>query len=157
MFETCITTDKHGKERLSLITFRYRNPAVRVLMAGSIKGRILTMVKKIHRYTHATEVERESIFSDARILHKDISAACTKVYKACEICLSTEEPKQRKKISLNQVNEAFNQELEADIIVVIQNVKQHVLNMVDMGTGYGKRVKSETHEAKAQKQLIEVH
>lgn len=59
--------------------------------------------------------------------------------------------------SLSHFNEAFNQELRADFIVIKQNEKYHVLIIADMGTGYGERVFLDGPAAEALRRVLAIH
>lgn len=59
---------------------------------------------------------------------------------SCDICLSSGYPSIRRRISLTHVNESFNDEIQADFTVTYYKGRRMViLNLVDMGTGFGER------------------
>lgn len=126
--------------------------------AGSIKRPTLSMVKKVHRYIHATVLEMQSIFGDGHIVNNEFPKACQNDFDACDIWASSSKAKTKKKISICLVDEAFDQELQTDSTrAMINNEKFHDLNMVDVRSGYGKRAISDTHEAKLLKRLSKIH
>lgn len=97
-------------------------------------------LKKIHGFTHATDSEMKSILEHAGLLSQEMSRACDVIHSACDICASTGRPATRKKVSLSHVNEAFNESVQADFLVVyIEGEKYEILNVVDCGTNYGER------------------
>lgn len=157
-FETYVAPDRQRNERSRIIIVPYPEETLLSLMASFTKRPALNMVTKMHRYTHATAEEMQNIFDDARIINKDVDAACRKEFEACDICASSGEPQKKKKISISHVNEALNQKVQADFTVaMIKGETFHILNMVYMGTGYGERAISNTHEAEALKRLLEIH
>lgn len=80
------------------------------------------------------------LLSDARLTRHDTKFLCQKVFDACDICAQSGVPLPKKKISVTHVNEAFNQSVQTDFLVVyVGKVKQYVLNIVCMGTGYEER------------------
>lgn len=86
--------------------------------------------------------------SDASMLSKMMEEACDKVYGACDICAPRGRSHQSNNISLSNVNEAFNEEIQADYTVVyIKLVKYFVLNIVDSGTRYRERFIDESQDA----------
>lgn len=125
-------------------------------MVSTTKRADLNMVKRLHRFTHATSDEMQRILSDGGRLTEVIENACDKVFQACDICTSTGAPKSRRKISLSHVNTAFNDEIQADFVTVnIRGERYEVLNIVDTGTRYGERVIASTHSGDVMMKLIE--
>lgn len=60
------------------------------------------------------------------------------------------------KVSFSHVNEAFNEELQADFTVEnIRGRKYEVMNVVDLGTAYGERVITPAKNAETMKKLYE--
>lgn len=54
-------------------------------------------------------------------------------------CVSSGRPGPKRKASLSHVNEAFNEEIQVDSLVVYSGGYKHeILNMIDVGTGMGK-------------------
>lgn len=64
------------------------------------------------------------------------------------MCIDTRR-KTKKKVSLNHVNETFNQHLQADFtIVYLVTEKYEVLNIIDAGTRYGERTIARCRDAR---------
>lgn len=87
---------------------------------------------------------------------KENEEACEKVFQSCEICVSSGRPCNSKKISLSHINEDFNEELQADFMVVyIKEKKYFVLNIVDVGRRYGERMIAESRGAAHLMEMME--
>lgn len=110
----------------------------------------VNFVKKVHRYIHVNANEMGQLLSDAGVLTEDPKNACDKIYDAHTICLSSGKPKHKKKISLYHINESFNEEVKADFTIayVIGN-KRTILNIIEVGTNYGKRCIVESRSARS--------
>lgn len=153
---TYIAEDETKCRRLRLEIIPHTRATARSLMGNVIKRPELNMAKKIHRFTHAHSDEMKMLFKDAGMLTPVLKAACEKVHDACEICVSSGEPKKRKKISLTHVNSAFNEDLTADFVTVrISGEKYEVLNIVDAGTRYGERVIASSRNSTSMQSLLE--
>lgn len=78
------------------------------------------------------------------------------ISEACDICASLGSARQKKNISISQVNEALNEHIQAVFTVIqLQIEKSKVLSIVDAGTAYGARsIVSARHE-KTMKCLLE--
>lgn len=64
----------------------------------------------------------------------------------------------KKKISLSHINEKFNQEVQADFtIAYMGSEKINVLNIIDLGTNYGKRVIAPDRQASKMMSFFEKH
>lgn len=99
-------------------------------------------LKEIHRFTQATYTytETKALLEDADKLEDELSHACNVTYSSCDICASTGLPASRKKIFLSHINEAFNESIQADFLVVyISSEKYDVINIVDAGINYDER------------------
>lgn len=97
-----------------------------------------------------------SLLEDDIISTPGLSQACAKVYNACEICVSSGNPSIRKKVSLTHVNTAFNEETQADFVIVyIRGIKKEVMNIVDMGTNNGERKIAPSRNAQNMMQIFE--
>lgn len=109
-------------------------------MGSSQSPREVAIVKKVHLFSHSSAQDMKGLFKDARSLTDGIERACDKVYDACDICASSGRPQTAKKISFTHANGSFNNEVQADFVVVyIRDRKLFVLNIVDTGTRYGER------------------
>lgn len=96
------------------------------------------------------------LLQDAGYESDGLKGACDKVYNSCNICTSFKKSHKKKKVSLTNVNEAFNQELQAEFMVVyISNEKFDVLNITDVGAEHGERAISSTRSFQSMKQTIE--
>lgn len=162
LFFTYISKDEGDNPRIRLeITTHYGSTMMSMTASiGNRKG--LNMVKKIHRFTHATADEMIDILKDAGRLTPDVKLNCERVYASCGICAKTGRPFIRRKVSLTHVNEAFNEELQADYVVVYiggdkydGGEKFEVLNIIDVGTGYGERSIAPSRNAESMKKSLE--
>lgn len=97
--------------------------------------------------------------NDAGYTDPKIREACEKSYRACDICASSVLPgisKKVKKVSLTHVNQAFNEEMQADFCVVyVGSNTFEMLNIVDVRTGYGERIMAPKRDAGTMKQQLE--
>lgn len=115
------------------------------------------MEKKMHRFTHATATEMKMLLRDSVHSGEDLTRACEKVYRTCDICASSERKGLKRKVSLSHVNAAFNVEVQADFLVVhAGGYKYEILNMIDVGTGYGERSIAPSRSADVMRQMMEV-
>lgn len=143
VFFTYIAADDDTNERLRVDLVPHRESTMTSLLGTTKHGLRIdkNAIKKIHRFTHASADEMKSILKDADKLSPELSDACDMICNACDICASTGRPAHRKKVSISHVNEAFNQSMQADFLVVyVSQDKYEVLNMIDAGTNYGERV-----------------
>lgn len=156
-FPTYITRSE-SDSRLRMEIAPHASSSMPSLMANIHGRKELSLAKKIHRYTHATATEMKHIYHTANQLTEPLAQAFDKVYTACEICCSEGRPFHAKKISISHVNEAFNQELQADFFwITIQTQKAIVLNMVDAGTRYAERIIASARNAETMTSLIDQH
>lgn len=140
VFHTYIEPDHDGNDRIRFEIVPHLGSTVSSLMTTT-KNSDINLAKRLHRFTHATADEMKRLLSDADQLTDELKKACEKVYDACEICISSGQPKPRRKISLSHINTAFNDEIQADFVtVMIRGERYEVLNIVDTGTRYGERV-----------------
>lgn len=140
-FYTYLSQDEGNNDRLRLNLIAHKNSTYKSLLGRKGKHIDANAIKKIHRFTHATAKEMKSILTDAGIQDKHIHDICDRVYDSCDICASSGTPSHKKKISLNNVNRAFNDSIQADFVTVyIKGEKFEVLNVIDTGTNYGERV-----------------
>lgn len=153
---TYISEDDTGCERLRIEIVPHDRTTVLSLMWNIVKGPEIYLVKKIHRFTHAPAEEMKALFKDAGMATAKLDAACDKNFGACEIYVSSEEPKQRKKISLTHVNNAFNEDLTADFVIVhIRGEKCEVHKIVDAGTRYGERAIAASRNSTCMQLMLE--
>ena len=129
-----------GDDRLRLDIALHTLASVSTLL-GNVHSKAtwapMTFCKRIHRYTHAPEDELRHICHDAGILTPQLDEAIREVSAACEICAKNGRPKHSRKVSLTHVNEAFNEEIQMDFMVVHLHGKRHIVFlMTDTGTGY---------------------
>ena len=94
-----------------------------------------TLVRRVHRYTHAPVDDMIRIFDDAGILDRVTEGVIRNTAAACPICAGTGRPAHTKKVSLTHVNQAFNEEIQLDFVFVdIHDEKMTVIHIVDTGT-----------------------
>lgn len=99
--------------------------------------RALTLAKRIHNATHASEDQTLRICDDAGWLTNELRTAIHDTCINCHVCTRTGPPAQMKKISLNHVNQNFNDEIQADFLFVkIRKVTYTVIHFTDTGTAY---------------------
>lgn len=68
VFETYISSNQHGNERLVIATIPHSLSKIPALTARSIQRPICNSAKKAHKSTHASASETLSIFDDETIL-----------------------------------------------------------------------------------------
>lgn len=108
------------------------------LLSGIIKRTDLNLARRIHCFSHTTPEETIKFLNDAGHDSPGIEKAVKKVHKFCNICSSSGRPATEKKVSFMHVNKAFNQEIKADFVTAFIGAERYeVLNIIDMGTGYG--------------------
>lgn len=108
---------------------------------GKFMDRPATIVKRLHRLTHAPAAEMQTILKDAGILTNEMRDIITNVTRNCEICVKSGPPKVSRKISISHVNEAFNIEVQMDFMYCfIRGTRHVVLHFVDSGTAYSEAV-----------------
>lgn len=80
------------------------------------------------------------LLRDTGVEDERLEAPYGRCYDICDICMSTGWPRDRKKVSIAHMNDAFNSAIQAEYLVVyIRGGKFEVLNVVDAETGYGER------------------
>lgn len=110
------------------------------LMGGARKPepiRPMTLAKRIHSMTHAHPLQAIRICRDAGWLSPELVRAIKEVSRACPSCAISGPPGPSKKISINHVNEHFNEEVQADYTYLNIDGKTYTaLHVADVGTGY---------------------
>lgn len=155
-FYTYIDMDSDNCKRLRLELVPHARSSVASMMSNVVKRPDLNLVKKVHRYTHMTAEEMREFFREAGILTDGLSEAADRVHAACDICTRTGIAVERRKISLTHVNEAFNEEVQADFVTVyIRGEKYEVFNVVDTGTAYGERAIAPSRTAECMQNLFQ--
>lgn len=157
-FFTYIGQDQTGSERKRLEILPHDKSTVTTLMANIVSRYEINLAKKVHRYSHAHESEMINLFKNAGILTPPLALACRKVVDACDACKGSGRRGIKRKISLSHVNQAFNEEIQADFATVrFKDANHEVLNVVDTGTTYGLRLIVPDRSAKTMKKLLEKH
>ena len=113
-FLTYIIKDDGGNERIRFDIFPHARSTVASLLGAKYPRQEINTVKQVHQFTHASSNETRRLLDDANMTTAGVVKACEKVAQACEICASSGRPIDMKKVSLSHVNEAFNQEIQAD-------------------------------------------
>lgn len=140
IFNTYISTDASGNDRLRISLVPGTTAQVASLLSKRMHKLNRNAVKKLHRVTHATYDEMIQLLSDANVLTDKLSRLFEQVYNSCNICASTGRPNDKKKISVAHVNEALNIAIAAEFLVArIRIERYHNVNIIDMETNYGKR------------------
>ena len=156
VFKTYIAQDEDGNKRIRFEIILHLKSTKSSMMGSPMARRELNMVKRVHRFSHSTATEMKELFKDASLLSGGIGKACDKVHRACDICASTGRLKDKEKVSLTHVNEAFNVEIQADyVIVYIREEKFEVMNMIDLGTRYGERAIAKTPSSESMTEMLE--
>ena len=156
IFHTYIAADQEGNDRIRFDIAPHAQSTSKSLMGSTTSRQEINMVKRVHRFSHASSKEMQELFKDAKLDTSTVARACEKVHDACDICASTGRPKDKKKVSLTHVNEAFNAEIQADYVVVyIRDEKFEVLNVIDLGTRYGERAIARTRSAESMTHMLE--
>lgn len=122
-FYTYLKHDNGGYERLYLELVSHCKTTTHSLLARTGRNIELNGIKKIHRFTHASAKEMFNLLKDAKMTTALTQNYCKKISSACDICAQSGRPHPRKKISITHVNEAFNQSLQVDFLVVYLNEK----------------------------------
>lgn len=138
VFFTYIETDPHENERLcsELTAHEKTTRHTPLFRKGPNIG--LIGIKTLHRYTHAFVSELLKLLHDADLADEKTGSLCSKVATACDICAQIGKPIPKKMVSLTNLNEAFNESLQADFLVTyIQGVKYFFLNIICAGTNCG--------------------
>ena len=111
------TEGTHGqlKRRLLLDVVGFRTAAS--LPASSVSTprtnmRPTTLGKRIHRYSHAPVGETKRLLALAGMLTPELAEEVDQVAANCDICAMSGQPKPSRKVSLNQVDERFNNHLQ---------------------------------------------
>lgn len=114
------------------------------------------MATKIPRFTHLSVMYMRTMLRDAGYGDPNLGEACDRVYAACTICASYGRPIQSTNISLRNVNKSFNQEMQTDFVTIyINSDKLEIINIVDLGAGYGERLITRSKDADNMKRLLE--
>lgn len=81
------------------------------------------------------------ICKDAGWLDDGVKRAIRHICNQCDVCARSGVPMPFKKVSLNYVNQAFNDEVQSDFTFVKIQIKNYtVIHYVDTGTGYSEGV-----------------
>lgn len=75
----------------------------------------LNLVKKIHRFTHATPGEMKQLLDDADTSTPHLEDAYDNVHEACAISACNGHPGDQRKFSVTHINSTFYETVEADI------------------------------------------
>lgn len=147
-FYTYLKHDKYGNERLRLILIPHCPTTAHSLLCRVGQNIGLNGIKNSHRFTHASAREMFNLLKDAKMTTASTQHYCQKVSSACDICAQSGRPYPKKKISITHVNEAFNQSLQVDFLVVYVNGKKYfVLNIIFVGASHGERCLPENRSA----------
>lgn len=155
-FHTYLDKDINGNLRTWVEIAHHPKLSVNSLMSSVDKHRTLNIVKKLHRFSHASSSDMACLLESAGYKDNNLKDICERVYNSCDICASSGRPSHMRKISVSHVNEAFNEELQADFLVAyIRGERVDILNMVDTGTGYGERMIVPSRNAGVMKNMME--
>lgn len=106
---TYIKPDLQGNipARAEIVSHKYST--IKTMMANVTSRYDLNLVKKIHRFSQATNIEMKNILRDANQHTPSVAEACEKVYNSCPICAISGTSQRHKHISLSHVNKGFNE------------------------------------------------
>ena len=142
VFNTYIArkADKHGNRRQHVSIIPEPGICVTSLMSRleqRTKRAPMVFAKHVHRLTHAVPDEIKSLCHDAGILEPRLAQATDLVDNSCGICAPNGQPLPSRKVSLTHVNEALNQEIQADFTFeYVRKVQRTIFVITDTGTGY---------------------
>lgn len=157
IMDTYILKDHTGNDRLRLEISPNSIGRHRALLAATKPSDVINHAAKIHSFSHAHPDDIRAILKDSGLLTRDSSRACDEAVASCIVCTSTGRPAQHCKVSLTHVNSAFNEEIQADFVMVyIGGTKHEVLNINDAGTRYGERTIASSRSAESIKSMMEV-
>lgn len=115
---TYLSCDEHGNERLRLELVSHNYTMVRSLYAKKSRNIKLNGVKKMHRLTHAKAQEMIGLLKDAKMCDRETEVDCKKVASACTLCAQSVKSVPSRNILLSHVNKAFNENIQADLLIV---------------------------------------
>lgn len=130
----------------SSVDYRVRAELVKMprsyaLTQSHIGDRPATIVKRLHRLTHAPEKEMMGILRGAGILSEQMKKVVTEVAQSCEICAKSGPPSVSRKLSVSHINQAFNEEVQMDFMYcMIRGTRHVVIHFVDSGTAFSEAV-----------------
>lgn len=85
-----------------------------------------------------------------------LEEACINVVNSCQACVGSDTRCNRSQISLNQVNEAFNNNIHADLLVAtIPERKYYVNNIICNATNYGISMIVDDTSVKTMRNILE--
>lgn len=86
--------------------------------------RPMSLAKHMHRFNHANATELISLASRAGIASRELKDAIVKVSGECLACARSAPPLPSRKIALDRVDVAFNEELQADFMYILVRGKR---------------------------------
>lgn len=138
---TYIEQDGDGNPKLKLDLEPYKSSKLAIFPANITSRPQINLAKKIHCYSHETSTEMKGLLADAGMMTMEMCEACDKVSRSCAVCAETDIPATYKKISLTNVNRAFNQSIQAYFVIIyLKGEKYEVLNIINAETRYGEQV-----------------
>lgn len=114
-FVTYITSDYHNDicQRMRVELVQRPQTLISSMLPRTLHSKASRtpkiFAKKVHRYTHAHADTVKDLCKQAGVLTNNLEQAIDDVDNACEICARNGHRLPSKKVSLNHVNEAFNQ------------------------------------------------
>ena len=117
----------------------------------------IQLVKKIHRFSHATDKEMQALYKRHGEVDPLILRAIATVYSACEICAANGRPRASRKVSLSHIDTSLNMEVQIDFLwCTIGGAKLVVLNITDCHTSYSEMAIANNRSAETIIRIIEV-
>lgn len=113
-----ISPDHYGNKRLSLEVVPKSSISCSSLLSAHPACDALTMVPKVHHFSHAHMNYIKAILQDAGRIYGESNRPCGNVYNSCSVSVKMGRPTQHRKVSLTHVNSCFNSELQAYFAVV---------------------------------------
>lgn len=113
---TYITSTSRYGNRLSLDVDGIQKSSAAMLGQSSDRRQMrpMTLAKRIRNVTHASSEQAVKICKDAGWHTKELEEAIETVKKNCMTCVKAGRPTLARKLSLNQVNQHFNDEIQSD-------------------------------------------
>ena len=80
-FHTYIAKDEDHNDRIRFDILPHSRSTARSLLGTKVPRQELNMVKKVHRFTHASPKEMKGLFEDAKLTTGGIIQACEKLHR----------------------------------------------------------------------------
>lgn len=144
-------------ERLHVNTIN-RSSVIRTsMLSGSHFTQPTAMAKRLHRFTHARPDDIRDLCHQANKLTPELSEEISKVFGACEICVSTGLPLTSRKVSLKHINRLFNTTVQVDYMYPeIRGTKYLCLHIICASTAYSEVIMMPNRQMQVCAEVLEV-